>query len=259
VGSILSFLLKLDSKYAMRLSTLGVASLAALTANVSAFSVGQIQTRQRTRPAGTTFFEPRGAVFLSLSASVDATTKTGGFIDTELRGMAMKLHTRQQAPKEGQAEEKKQREPYTPTHADYLAFLVDSQHIYKAMEDVVNERDELTVFRNTGLERVAPLETDIGFMVNEYNLERPEVGKPGLEYAAEMRRFGKEGAIPEFLCNYYNHYFAHTAGGRMIGKKMSSLLLDKKTLEFYKVCTLMRMKRRVVAQCLTIVYTTVGW
>jgi hypothetical protein len=27
----------------------------------------------------------------------------------------------------------------------------------------------------------------------------------------------------------------HTAGGRMIGKKMASLLLEKKTLEFYKV------------------------
>jgi heme oxygenase len=37
------------------------------------------------------------------------------------------------------------------------------------------------------------------------------------------------------MCHYYNFYFAHTAGGRMIGKQMSALLLDKKTLDFYKV------------------------
>jgi len=40
--------------------------------------------------------------------------------------------------------------------------------------------------------------------------------------------------LPSFVCHYYNHYFAHTAGGRMIGKQMSALLLDKKELEFYK-------------------------
>ena len=41
--------------------------------------------------------------------------------------------------------------------------------------------------------------------------------------------------IPEFMCHYYNYYFAHLAGGRMIGKQMSKLLLDGETLEFYKV------------------------
>lgn len=146
----------------------------------------------------------------------------------------MKLHTRSQAPKEGQAEEKKL-EPYTPTREDYLRFLVDSQQVYKAFEDVVNECDGLSVFRNTGLERVKPLETDINFMVQEYGITRPAVGKAGLDYAEEIRRLGKEHLIPEFMCHYYNFYFAHTAGGRMIGKQMSALLLDKKTLEFYKV------------------------
>lgn len=147
----------------------------------------------------------------------------------------MKLHTRSQAPKEGEAQEKKM-EPYTPTREDYLKFLVDSQHIYKAFEDVVNELDELTNFRNTGLERVKPLEEDIEFMVKEYSLQRPEVGQPGVTYAADMRRLGTQRLVPEFMCHYYNFYFAHTAGGRMIGKQMSALLLEKKTLEFYKVC-----------------------
>ena len=36
------------------------------------------------------------------------------------------------------------------------------------------------------------------------------------------------------MCHYYNVYFAHTAGGLMIGKKVSDICLDGKTLEFYK-------------------------
>ncbi|KAG7364797.1 heme oxygenase [Nitzschia inconspicua] len=172
------------------------------------------------------------ASVLSMSSAATSST-TGNFIETELRGAAMKLHTRSQAPKEGQAEEKKM-EPYVTKHSDYLQFLVDSQHVYQAMEDVVNSVDELGVFRNTGLERVSSLENDIAFMVQEYDLEKPAVAAPGLHYAEVIRGLGKAESIPEFMCHYYNFYFAHTAGGRMIGKQMAALLLDKKTLEFYK-------------------------
>jgi hypothetical protein len=62
----------------------------------------------------------------------------------------------------------------------------------------------------------------------------PEVGEYGQEYA----RFLTETAarsLPAFACHYYNHYFAHTAGGRMIGKKMAAMLLDGIELNFYKV------------------------
>ena len=172
-------------------------------------------------------------LYMSTSSSLESKV-AGGFIETELRGQAMKLHTRSQAPKEGEAQEKKI-EPYTPTREDYLKFLVDSQHIYQAFEDIINEREELAVFRNNGLERVKPLKLDIESLVKEYNLQRPQVGHAGLTYAEEMRRLGSQGLIPEFICHYYNFYFAHTAGGRMIGKQMSALLLDKKTLKFYEV------------------------
>lgn len=177
-----------------------------------------------------TFLVSRSTLRLYGAVSTEPTTEQS-FIQNELRAAAMKLHTRQQAPKEGQAEAKPQ-EPYVPTHADYLAFLVDSQYVYQALEDIVNEREDLAVFRNTGLERVDCLEKDIAFMCEEYNLERPAVGKAGQEYAQTLRNIE---SIPEFICHYYNFYFAHTAGGRMIGKQMSTLLLDNKTLEFYKV------------------------
>jgi heme oxygenase (biliverdin-producing, ferredoxin) len=39
---------------------------------------------------------------------------------------------------------------------------------------------------------------------------------------------------PAFMCHFYNIYFAHSAGGRMIGSKVSSMILDGAQLEFYK-------------------------
>jgi len=171
---------------------------------------------------------------LAMSASVDTAAEKESFIDTELRAAAMKLHTRSQSPKEGQAQEKEVKEPYVTTHDDYMAFLVDSQHVYQAVEDVVGNNEELAVFLNSPLDRVQALDKDIDFMEKEFSIKKPDVGKPGQDYANVIRQLGKDGSIAEFLCHYYNFYFAHTAGGRMIGKKMSSLLLDKKTLEFYK-------------------------
>jgi len=189
--------------------------------------------RATTTRTPLTFVAPRtknSASVLVLRAEPATATS---FIQTELRGAAMRLHTRQQAPKEGEAKSPPPTQ-YTPTHADYLAFLVDSQHVYLAMEEIVHARDELSVFRDTGLERSKALEEDIAFMMSEYKLERPAVGQPGKSYAEALRQID---SIPEFVCHYYNHYFAHTAGGRMIGKQMSSLLLNGKTLEFYKVRT----------------------
>jgi hypothetical protein len=37
-----------------------------------------------------------------------------------------------------------------------------------------------------------------------------------------------------FLCHFYNIYFAHSAGGRMIGKKVSEMCLDGAQLQFYQ-------------------------
>lgn len=143
----------------------------------------------------------------------------------------MKLHTRKQAPKEGEAPEKKV-EPYVTKLEDYLQFLVDSQHVYSTFEDIIKSNSELVCLENTGLERTDALEVDIEFIMSEYGLVRPPVGKWGVEYAQLISEMQSD--IPIFVCHYYNHYFAHTAGGRMIGKQMSALLLDKKELEFYK-------------------------
>jgi hypothetical protein len=197
-------------------------------------------------PSAAIAFAPRSTQLWSCpSADTDATTDAsttpapavGNFIGTEMRAAAMKLHTFVQSPKEGKTAPAKQEGPkYVPTHADYLAFLVNSQHVYQALEEIVNndKNPELAVFRNTGLERVTALEQDIAYMTAEYGLTRPEPGSAGKGYAQKLRDISAT-SIPEFVCHFYNFSFAHTAGGRMIGKQMSALLLDKKTLEFYKV------------------------
>ena len=154
----------------------------------------------------------------------------------ELREVAMRLHTREQAPREGQAEApKKPAEPYVPTQADYVQFLVDSCVVYVALEEIVNEVELLAPFRNSGLERTQALEKDIKYMCERFDLQLPDAGKAGSMYAAQLKNMIKSSDdVPEFMCHYYNFYFAHLAGGRMIGKQMSKLLLDGEALEFYK-------------------------
>jgi len=189
-----------------------------------------------------TVFGSPVAVHMS-TASTDvqvgkAEAPTPGFIELALRSAAMKLHTREQAPREGQAASNPRAEPFVPTIKDYLKFLVDSKHVYEAFEEAVQceKYPELAALRDTGLERTIPLETDIQQLVKEFGIDRPPVGEKGREYANEIRELivGEKGSVPEFICHYYNFYFAHTAGGRMIGKKMSALLLNNRTLDFYK-------------------------
>jgi len=169
----------------------------------------------------------------STSSLFSVPSTTASFIQTELRGAAMKLHTTQQAPKEGgiNVKDESPKKRYIPTREDYVRFLVDSQHVFQTLEDFVNREEGLSLFQDTGLERVKGLETDINFLMSTYGLERPDVSKKAKWYA---KHIGDIKSNPQFMCHYYNFYFAHTAGGLMIGKKMANLLLADKTLEFYK-------------------------
>jgi len=164
---------------------------------------------------------------ISSSSSSSATSKgtEHPFLDIQLRGAAMRLHTRSQAPREGQAPERQEtKEPHVPTRMDYLQFLVDSQCVYNAMETIVklpHLQSQLESFLSTGLERVQPLEEDIHYMMDTYQLTRPAVGHAGKAYASFLMDLvsnpnSQPMAVPRFICHYYNYYFAHTAGGRMV-------------------------------------------
>ena len=195
-----------------------------------------------------------------------------------MRFVAMQLHTKDQAPKEGgrqaahnpwaevrerergrggdditgrgrghRREGEKTHHPFPPrlrpplpsqwkpTREGYLRFLAESRAVYAALESAVAADPRYAAFRSTGLERVAALDADIAWFDQEYGLTPGPVAPdgPGGAYAALLTQLAKDDP-PAFICHFYNVYFAHTAGGRMIGVKLADMLLDRRELAFYK-------------------------
>ncbi|KAF7096942.1 hypothetical protein CFC21_098822 [Triticum aestivum] len=155
------------------------------------------------------------------------------FVD-EMRAVAMRLHTKDQA-REGEKEP--QAPPvarWEPTVEGYLRFLVDSKLVFQTLEDIVDRAAVpwYAEFRNTGLERSEPLKKDLEWFT-EQGHTIPEPTAAGTAYASYLEELSEKDP-QAFICHFYNVYFAHTAGGRMIGKKVAEKILDKKELEFYK-------------------------
>eukprot|EP00746_Dinoflagellata_sp_MGD_P163309 gnl/MRDRNA2_/MRDRNA2_91274_c0_seq1.p1 gnl/MRDRNA2_/MRDRNA2_91274_c0~~gnl/MRDRNA2_/MRDRNA2_91274_c0_seq1.p1 ORF type:complete len:367 (-),score=64.37 gnl/MRDRNA2_/MRDRNA2_91274_c0_seq1:86-1186(-) len=159
-----------------------------------------------------------------------------GFIE-EMRMVAMRLHTKDQAPKEGKKEAPKNRPKFAPTREGYLSFLVESKIVYDALETLMATASHPSYanFQNTGLERSAALEKDIDTLTKEYGLQVPipDADGPGRTYADLLTKLAVDDP-PAFMCHFYNVYFAHSAGGRMIGKMVSDSVLDGKQLAFYE-------------------------
>lgn len=176
----------------------------------------------------------------SASSALPSKSRPGqkkGFVE-EMRFVAMRLHTKDQAPKEGQQEAAPQPfQKWQPTREGYLQFLAESKRLFETLEDVVAEasQPDYARFQNTGLERSQALDQDIQWFDSQYGLQPKPLTEdgPGCEYSRLLQRLAKEDP-PAFICHFYNIYFAHSAGGRMIGKKISSMVLDDAELQFYK-------------------------
>ncbi|XP_052200473.1 heme oxygenase 1, chloroplastic [Diospyros lotus] len=156
-----------------------------------------------------------------------------GFVE-EMRFVAMKLHTRDQA-KDGEKEaEGPALAKWEPSVDGYLRFLVDSKLVYDTLEQIVEKPPfpEYAEFRNTGLERSESLAKDLEWF-KEQGHTIPEPSSPGVSYANYLEELAEKDP-QAFICHFYNIYFAHSAGGRMIGKKVAEKILNKKELEFYK-------------------------
>ncbi|KAL9242436.1 hypothetical protein vseg_016431 [Gypsophila vaccaria] len=162
--------------------------------------------------------------------------RNGGFVE-EMRGVAMKLHTKDQA-KEGEKVAKSAEEmspkKWDPTVEGYLRFLVDSKLVYDTLERIVLDAPLhfYAEFRNTGLERSEKLAKDLEWF-KEQGYTIPEPSEPGITYSKILEELAVKDP-QAFICHFYNTYFAHSAGGRMIGRKVAEMLLNKKELEFYK-------------------------
>jgi heme oxygenase len=156
------------------------------------------------------------------------------FVQDEMRPLSLKFHTQDQAPEHGQQPAQIPFSKWQPTRANYLQFLVDSLVVYEAFDVITHAYDVLTPLRRTGLERSEALKEDIAWMLRyDSSLRIPAVSAAGMGYASFLHRIAAE-SIPKFICHYYNHYFAHTAGGRMIGARMAELLLESKLLRFFQ-------------------------
>lgn len=60
----------------------------------------------------------------------------------------------------------------------------------------------------------------------------PEPSSPGATYSQYLQELS-ENDPQAFICHFYNVYFAHTAGGRMIGKKVKFFLLANERMDGY--------------------------
>ncbi|KAL0795718.1 hypothetical protein Bca101_067095 [Brassica carinata] len=156
-----------------------------------------------------------------------------GFVE-EMRFVAMKLHTKEQA-KEGEKQTKSPEEHpvslWEPTVNGYLRFLVDSKLVYDTLDEEATS-PTYAEFKNTGLERSEKLATDLEWF-KEQGYEIPEPTALGKTYCQYLKDLAEKDP-QAFICHFYNIYFAHSAGGRMIGRKVAEKVLDGRELEFYK-------------------------
>ncbi|GKD50954.1 heme oxygenase 1, chloroplastic-like protein [Tanacetum coccineum] len=86
-------------------------------------------------------------------------------------------------------------------------------------------------FRNTGLERAGNYERS--GMVQRRRSLYSSTFITWIDSSLYIDKLSKKGP-QAFICHFYNTYFAHTAVGRMIGRKVVAKILNGKELEFYK-------------------------
>ena len=103
------------------------------------------------------------------------------------------------------------------------------QVVYEAFESKLAKAD-LSVLQNSGMERVEALKTDISFIKSTYGLSAPAPSSQATEYADYLQSLDTN----VFVVHFYNYYFAHTAGGRMIGQTVMDSVFGGHLFEFYK-------------------------
>ncbi|EOY14542.1 Heme oxygenase 2, putative isoform 1 [Theobroma cacao] len=125
-------------------------------------------------------------------------------------------------------------ETWKPSMEGFLKYLVDSKLVFNTIERIVDESDDVAYayFRKTGLERSPGLSKDLEWF-SQQDFVIPEPSNPGVTYVAYLKELAEKSA-PHFLSHFYNIYFSHIAGGQVIARQVSEMLLEGRELEFYK-------------------------
>ncbi|KAI3852510.1 hypothetical protein MKW98_001399 [Papaver atlanticum] len=155
----------------------------------------------------------------------------------ELRSVAMKLHVKE-PPKEG-GKKKTMAQilmgAEMPSLDGYVKFLVDSKLVYETLENIISNPtcSPCAELQHTGLERSGALANDLEWFREEMNMQIPSPTAYGITYACYLEEISLTNpkAIP---CHFYDIYFGHAVGGRILGKKVAEKILENKELEFYK-------------------------
>lgn len=164
-----------------------------------------------------------------------------GFMQ-ELRTVAMDLHTRDQS-REGKRDTTGL--PFAQweyTLEGFMRYLSECVLVYDVLESITQNTNDgkgsklYRCIQRTGLERLEYLKKDIEWIEAAYGIKAPAPQNegPGASYARYLMTIAEDA--PAFVCHYYNVYFAHAAGGRMIGKQVADQVLDGRfsELNFYR-------------------------
>ena len=164
--------------------------------------------------------------------------------EAEADAAATKSNGTQTKAAEEEKQEQQQQRRFAPTLQGYTRFLRESKLVYDFLEQTVRDKERYAAFRESGLERGGRLALDIASLEKRLRAQTDEGGgeemkkdeeeglHAGAEYVKYLESLERESEA-KFLCHYYNVYFAHTAGGRMIGNAVSKALLEGDTLQFY--------------------------
>ncbi|XP_039146140.1 probable inactive heme oxygenase 2, chloroplastic [Dioscorea cayenensis subsp. rotundata] len=149
-------------------------------------------------------------------------------IAQEMRFVAMRLRNSQSSTDDDGGD------LWQPSLDGFLKYLVDSKLVFDTVERIVDESADVSYayFRKTGLERSSGLSKDLEWF-SQQGPVIPEQSSPGIAYARYLEELAEKSG-PSFLCHFYNIYFAHIAGGQVIGKQACEKLSVGKELEFHK-------------------------
>lgn len=193
----------------------------------------------------------------------------------------MKLHTREQAPKEGAAKPAEKSKPmaqareaacalcraqsppqWKPTLDTYASFLAENKVLYDTIESLIASSSDPSRARHScdtrvfwltlsdtasdalprlragarprageghrgaagaGVPRCASSLRSRLTRAPRQGVSVPAAASAGATYAEYLTTLAATD-VPSFICHFYNVYFAHTAGGRMIGASIVQAL-----------------------------------
>lgn len=183
-----------------------------------------------------------GCVTVASGVRVRQQTETDPGFMQELRTVAMDMHTKDQSHEGKRDARALPFAEWTYTLEGFMRFLSESVLVYDALESIIQNTVDSSgskayaCIERTGLERLENLKKDIEWIESSFGVKAPTPPPDGAgaTYARYLRSIAED--IPAFVCHYYNVYFAHAAGGRMIGKQVADQVLDKRfsELNFYQ-------------------------